>query len=51
VMYEFDGANAQTLASNTAAGDVTFAQDGRYVYYMAAPAAGSYELTRVKLIN
>lgn len=51
VMYEFDGANAQTLASNAAAGDVTFAQDGRYIYYMAAPTPGSYELTRVKLIN
>lgn len=52
-MYEFDGANIETLASGVVpSSDATLAQDGKYLYYMTTDATrGEQYLTRVKLIN
>lgn len=49
-LYEFDGTNIQTLAGDTASGAVTFARDGKYLYYIARGEGAMQRLTRLTMI-
>lgn len=49
-LYEFDGSNTQILANNTAQGVVTFARDGKYMYYTARGEGSLTHLVQLTMI-